>query len=114
MALYDRKRDCYEHPLTDSYGAKNVDTALRELHANIFSAWTSMSMKLQTADLRIYLARLSDRRGILDGLPEIGARIVPPNAMDAEKAIFLQDLSWIRVISLRSEDDWAPGARLGF
>jgi hypothetical protein len=111
---YDRQRDLYEHSLADAFRAEDVDSALRELHANIFNAWISMSMKLQTADLRIYLARLSDRKSILAGLPEIGARLVPPNATEAEKAVFLQDLSWIRVILLRSEDDWAPGARLGF
>jgi hypothetical protein len=108
-ALYDRQTSRYEHQLADSFGAMAVDTTLRELHSRIFAQWISMSVKLQTADLRIYLARLSDRKNILDGLSEIGARIVPPHAMEAEKAVFLQDLSWIRVILLRSEDDWAPG-----
>ena len=103
-ALYDSKGGCYEHPLASSWGAVAVDTALRELHSSIFGQWIGMSMRLQSADLKIYLARLSDRKGILDGLPEIAKRLLPPDLIDVERDVFLQDVSWIHVLLRRSEE----------
>jgi hypothetical protein len=103
-SLYSKQRNLYEHQLAGLYGAKDVDIALRKLHTDIFNSWISLTMRLQTADLKICLAQLADRASIIQGLQTIVVGLVPPATLAVERDTFLQDISWIQ--ALLTQDDY--------
>lgn len=93
----------YEHfGLTQIYGSKETDRAMREAHRKTFSAWLCFTLREQMLELEDYLDSLSlDRRLVLRAWESQATyrSVVPPDAGDAERQLYLCDFEMILALT---------------
>jgi hypothetical protein len=86
-------RDISPEGLTARYAPSEIQQTLRELHLDIFVSWLNLSLKQQKADLAIYLARIGARPIALSGLLARIQTLVPPDADQSQRNLFLEDMA---------------------
>jgi hypothetical protein len=77
-----------------------IQAALKHLHLETFTAWLTLSLQRQQADINIYLNRTAaaDRTSKIKQLAVVGERSIPPGAMPPERGLFLQDLRIVQAL----------------
>ena len=98
-ALCDPDSGLYEHfGLTQNYGVRKTDRAMREAHRKAFSEWLCFTLRQQFLDLDAYLGSLAVDRRIVLREWECRATyhsLIPPDADDAERQLYLCDFQMI-------------------
>jgi len=87
--------------LTQIYGLAETDRAMRAAHRRIFSEWLCLTLQAQLLDLEDYLgSRPIDRRRVLRAWECQAAYrdLIPPDAGDAERALYLCDFEMILAV----------------
>lgn len=101
-SLCNQNSGRYEHfGLTQIYGSKETDRAMREAHRKAFSEWLCFSLREQLLELEDYLGSPAvDRRLVLRAweCPATYHSLVPPDAGDAERQLFLCDFEMILAV----------------
>lgn len=92
----------YEHfRLTQIYGSKETDRAMREAHRKVFSEWLCFTLQEQLSDLDDYLSsRAVDTRRVLRAWECHAAHrsLIPPDAGEAERQLYLCDFEMILAV----------------
>jgi len=95
-ALWNWRKDRYEHRLSTRYGYRDVDDAVRLAHHEALVTWLSLSLRQRTADVSIYLEGASNPGGEVRRLTELGKSALPQTAMEPERQFFLSELAVIQ------------------
>jgi hypothetical protein len=80
------------------YGIDDVDDALRLVHHEALVLWLGFSLRQQKSDVAIYLEGAADPGSEVKRLPELGKAVLPQTAMEAERQLFLSELSAIQML----------------
>src|SRR6266545_7405536 len=93
--LRDRN-NIYEHELLSSkYGTAEIDRKLHSLHREAFNDWLCLSLRQQTADLKIYLAHFGEERPFERAVLVSASDLIPAEHIRPERELFLQDLNLV-------------------
>lgn len=96
--LWNWSKSRYEHHLSVKYGMEDVDEALRLLHHEALVSWLGFSLRQQKGDVAIYLQGSSDPPSEVKRLPELGKAVLPQTAIEAERQLFLSELTVIQML----------------
>jgi DNA-binding response OmpR family regulator len=88
----------YEHRLSVKYGIDDVDDAVRVVHHEALVLWLDFSLRQQKSDVAIYLHGTADPGSEVKRLPALGKAVLPQTAIEAERQLFLSDLSVIQML----------------
>jgi hypothetical protein len=101
IALRSVEPGTHQHGKANSIWA--VECARREAERAAFDEWLNLSLAQKWADLEVYTAwSASDVRATFEQWlsPERLRRMMPPDALEAERRLFLGDLDVLRQLSL--------------
>jgi hypothetical protein len=96
----DTTTDRYDSGQAARFYTPAIDAGLRALHLEIFTAWLSLSLQRQKADITIYLnfSAAHERSAKIKNLLAVAERAVPAGAKPPERQLFLQDLKIVHAL----------------
>lgn len=92
--LWNPESGRYERGLPDRFRIAGIDRALAKWHQAFFIEWLSGSLKEKERDVALYW----HQKGRAKKLREVGEAAIPPLVRTEERALFLQDLSFIQAL----------------
>ncbi len=88
----------YEQGLAPEFQHSTVTEALRRLHEFVFLSWLGLSLERQKADVTVYLGGRGTTGSRLRQLRINCMNLVPAGAAEAERELFVDDLSIIETL----------------
>lgn len=100
------------HGLALAFGEHQAHHALSKSHLETFREWLRMPVKHQRADLELYWSEQETQKAsLLDNWQKLTPyrNLIPANASDAERALFLDDIESIIAAVKPEANDARPG-----
>jgi hypothetical protein len=99
-AFWGPATEPYQSERREPFLVPEAQEPLRKLHAETFTKWLTLPLKLQKADITVYLNLFDarERPAKLDKLLEVAEQAVPARVILAERQLFLRDLRIVKAL----------------